>query len=341
MQPVTKNRAQRIGGVLGRARALVGREVAFGAGIVLLVVFALVTTAVLYANPPGRMSFSFRTDDASSIDIGQDVRVAGIGVGTVTDVSIEPDAVLVTAEIDDAVPVGSDSRVEVRMLTPVGGYAITLVPLGVLPLGDTPLPVEQVSVPYSIGDVLQAAPHTTDNVEGGTVDANLDEMARALEENPTSIASMISGLTSIARVMDQQRAQVRTIADLAAEYLQSFEADQGMVFDLIREIDVVLSTYNTTHAGFNEAYSLLGNVLMTIQPFEAFYLDHKTEVLDAVNHAKGVIDEFRTSMGPAIDNLQSLRTQLAEWLTPEGMAAIKGGTLMASDFCVPVPGRTC
>ncbi len=64
MQPVTKNRAQRIGGVLGRARALVGREVAFGAGIVLLVVFALVTTAVLYANPPGRMSFSFRTDDA-------------------------------------------------------------------------------------------------------------------------------------------------------------------------------------------------------------------------------------------------------------------------------------
>jgi phospholipid/cholesterol/gamma-HCH transport system substrate-binding protein len=341
MQPLTKSRAGRIGRTSIAVRSLIGREVALGAGVVLLLVVALTTTAVLYANPPGRTSFSFRTDDASSIDIGQDVRVAGIGVGTVTDVSIEPDTVLVTAEIDHEIPVGSESRVDVRMLTPVGGYAITLVPLGDQPLGDAALPASQVSVPYSIGDVLQAAPHTTDDVEGGTVDANLDEVARALDENPTSIASMISGLTSIARVMDHQRAQVRTVADLAAEYLQSFEADQGMVFELIRQIDVVLSTYNTTHAGFNEAYRLLGNVLMTIQPFEAFYLDHKTEVLAAVDQAKTVIDEFRTSMGPAIDNLQALRGQLAEWLTPDGMTAIKGGTLMASDFCVPVPGRTC
>lgn len=341
MQPMTSRHPRRLGRAMNAARSLIGREVAFGAGVVLLVVVALTTTAVLYAHPAGQQSFSFRTDDASSIDLGQDVRVAGIGVGTVTDVSIEPESVLVTAEIDDEVPVGSDSRVEVRMLTPVGGYAITLVPLGDRPLGDAALPVEQVSVPYSIGDVLQAAPHTTDNIVGGTVDANLDEVARALQENPTSLASMISGLTSIARVMDHQRAQVRTIADLAAEYLRSFEADRDMVFELIREIDVVLSTYNTTHAGFNEAYRLLGNVLMTIQPFESFYLDHKTEVLAAVNHAKAVIDEFRTSMNPALDNLQSLRAQLAEWLTPEGLAAIKGGTLLTSDFCVPVPGRTC
>jgi phospholipid/cholesterol/gamma-HCH transport system substrate-binding protein len=308
---------------------------------VLAVVIVVVLATVFYLNPLGRKSFSFRTTDASAITVGQDVRVAGIGVGSVTAVSMEAESVVVEAEIDDSVLVGSDSRIEVRMLTPVGGYAITLIPLGEIPIGDRPIPMEQVQVPYSIGDVLQAAPHATDNIKGDTVDANLDEVARALGENSSSVGSVISGMTSIARIMDEQREQVRTVAALAAEYTQTVNANREFVFDLIRQIDIVLSTYNTTHVGFNEAYRLLGEVLMTLAPFESYYLEHKEEVLGAVNQAKSVIEDFQTTVGPTITNLETMRSQLADWLTPEGLATIAGGQLMASDICVPVPGRKC
>lgn len=312
-----------------------------GAGITVLVVVALAATAILYANPPGRKKIAFDTTDVSAISVGQDVRVAGVSVGTVSDLRLGPDTVRVTMDVEADLDVGTESRIDVRMLTPVGGYAITLIPMGTEPVDDTAIPAAQVTVPYSIGDVLQAAPKVTDEVNATDIDANLNQVADALQSNPDSIGSMISGMTSIARVMNRQREQVRTITDLASEYLSGFNADRDMIFHVIREMDLVLSTYNTNHAGFNEAYRLLGYILMTVAPFEEYYLNHSDELAGRIAEARTAIEEFNANMGPAIDALTTARADLAAWLTPEGIADIGGGRLMASDICLPVPGREC
>lgn len=339
MQRTVKSARTRFG--TARLATWLGNDMRIGAGVVAVAVLALVATTVLYISPPGRKVVAFETTDASAISVGQDVRIAGVSVGKVTDMELGQSTVRVSMEVEDDVLVGTESRVEVRMLTPVGGYAITLVPLGVRPLDEGALPVGQVTVPYSIGDVLQAAPNTTDNVDGGTIDANLVQVAEALQQNPDSVGSIISGMTAIARVMDRQREQVRTVTGLASEYLQTFNANRELVFHLIREMDMVLSTYNTNHAGFNEAYRLLGHVLMTVAPYEEYYLDHRDEVAAAITQVRAMIEEFNASMGPSIDALTAAREQLANWLTPEGLATISGGTLMASDICIPVPGRQC
>ncbi len=339
MQRTVKSARTRFG--TARLATWLANDMRIGAGVVAVAVLALVATTVLYISPPGRKVVAFETTDASAISVGQDVRIAGVSVGKVTDMELGQSTVRVSMEVEDDVLVGTESRVEVRMLTPVGGYAITLVPLGVRPLDEGALPVGQVTVPYSIGDVLQAAPNTTDNVDGGTIDANLVQVAEALQQNPDSVGSIISGMTAIARVMDRQREQVRTVTGLASEYLQTFNANRELVFHLIREMDMVLSTYNTNHAGFNEAYRLLGHVLMTVAPYEEYYLDHRDEVAAAITQVRAMIEEFNASMGPSIDALTAAREQLANWLTPEGLATISGGTLMASDICIPVPGRQC
>lgn len=312
-----------------------------GAAVAAAVVLALVATAILYAHPPGRRKVSFETTDVSAISVGQDVRVAGVSVGAVSDVSLETDSVRVTLDVEKDVRVGTESRVDVRMLTPVGGYAITLVPMGGEPLGDRPIPAAQVTVPYSIGDVLQAAPKVTEEVDAANIDANLHQVADALQSDPDSIGSMISGMTSLARVMNRQREQVQTITALASEYLTGFNADRDMVFHTIREMDLVLSTYNTNHAGFNEAYRLLGHILMTVAPFEEYYVNHSDELGSRIAEVRTTIEDFNATMGPAIDALTAARESLAGWLTPQGIAEIGGGSLMASDICLPVPGREC
>ncbi|MEV5835933.1 MlaD family protein [Nocardia sp. NPDC052112] len=328
-------------GARGLIRRVTGSEVLLGTVVVMVAVVALAATTLLYTHPVGRRTISFETTDASAVTTGLEVRVAGITVGKITNVSLRPTAVRVDAEISDSTFVGNDSRVQVRMLTPVGGYAVTVIPLGEKPLGTSVIPADHVSVPYSIGDVLQAAPHVTDKVEGATIDANIDQVAAALQHNSTSVGSLIAGMNSIATVMDRQREQVRRITDLASEYLETFNANREFVFDLIRQVDIVVSTYNNSHVGFNEAYRLLGDVLMRVQPIEKFYLDHSDQVLVAVNQVRKSIEDFNTSMGPAIDQMQRLRAQLEAWLTPEGLATISGGTILASGICVPLPGRTC
>lgn len=333
-------RAVKPGKGRGRATSWLS-DTRIGACVAIVAVLALTATAVLYMNPPGRKTVAFETTDVSAISAGQDVRVAGVSVGKVSNMELGDTAVRVTMEIDDDTVVGTDSRVEVRMLTPVGGYAVTLVPLGETPLGESVIPSGHVTVPYSIGDVLQAAPNVTENVDGAEIDANLMQVAEALQKNPGSVESVISGMSAVARVMDHQRTQVQTVANLASEYLSTFNASREMVFHLIREIDIVFQTYNTTHAGFNEAYRLLGHVLMTVSPYAEYYLDHSDDITAGIGQVRSMIEEFNATMGPSIDALTATRDQLANWLTPEGVAAVGGGTLMASDICIPVMGRRC
>ena len=342
MQPVAKS-ARRADpkprkGFLTRLRS---NDMLLGASAALVAIVVLAGAALYYLHPPGRKTVVFETTDAASISVGQDVRVAGVSIGKVTKVEIESTTVRVEAEVESDAFIGSDSTVDVRMLTPVGGYAITIVPNGVAPLGDNVIPVENVTVPYSISEVLQAAPHVTDEVDGTVINANIGQVADALESNSTSFTSIVNGMNSITTVLDHQRDQVRTIMNLSAEYLSAFNGDREFVFELIRKAEIVLGTYNSTSAGFNEAYHRLGDVVMRIQSLERFYLGHSDEILAAVNQLRTSVAEYQETLGPATDRLLALKSQLEAWLGPDGLKTITGGDLLASQVCVPIPGRTC
>lgn len=324
----------------GFAKRIWGSDILLGVVVVVVVVAVLAALAILYLRPMNQKSFSFETTDVSAITTGQDIRVAGISVGKVSDISIGRDRVTVTGRVDDSTVIGDQSKLEVRMLTPVGGYAITLIPMGDHPL-EGAIPADRVTVPYSIGDLLQKVPRVTDDVNAGTVDANLSQVADALRSNTTSLRSIVDGMNSMTRIFDRQRDQMHRIAALASEYMQTFNANREFVFELIRKIDTVVSTYNVNSAGFNYTYYLLGTVLSRLMPFEKFYLKHSDLVRTNIYAIRDAIVGIQRSMGPALDNLMRLRGGLEKWLTPQGMREIGGGTLWTDAVCVPVAGREC
>ncbi|QTI70872.1 MlaD family protein [Gordonia polyisoprenivorans] len=337
MRKVTQRSSARRGSWLSRFSS---SDALLGIGVVVLAIVVLGVFGIIYIRPPDQKTISFETTDASAIETGADVRVAGVSVGKVSSISIGQDAVTVDARIDNNTWVGDLSRIEVRMLTPVGGYAVTLIPLGRSETAAT-IPASRVSVPYSIGDVLQQAPKVTDDVKASTVNANLAQVAQALQGNSTSLRSIVDGMNSITTVFDQQRTQVHQIAALAQEYLQTFNANREFVFDLINKIDTVVTTYNNNSAGFNYTYKLLGSILSRLMPFEKFYLEHSDLVRQNVYAIRDAILAWQKQMGPAIDGLLSLRDRLAQWIGPDGMRQLGGGTVDLNNLCIPVPGKDC
>ena len=96
----------------------------WGASALAVVAVVALMAGLLYISPPGQKTFTFYTEDAASIHPGDQVRIAGIHVGKVKDLSLESDRVRVRAQVDDNAFVGDQSQVEVRMLTVVGGYYV-------------------------------------------------------------------------------------------------------------------------------------------------------------------------------------------------------------------------
>lgn len=308
---------------------------------VALAIVLLATMAVIYLRPFGQKTISFQTTDASAIATGVDVRVAGIRVGQVSNISIGEDSVTVQALIDDSTFVGDQSTVEVRMLTPVGGYAVSLIPAGDHPAPDGVIAPERVRVPYSIADVLQSVPTVTDEIDSATIDANLQQLATALQGNPISLQSIVDGADAVTKVLASQRQQVHDIAALASEYLQNFNTNRQFVFELISKIDTVITTYNFSSAGFNDAYRLLGSALWRLQPIEKYYLDNSADLLGRIRSLQSLVADLSSNFGPILDNLTGLRNQLAEWMTPAGMAEAGAGSQWLTNVCVPVPGKGC
>ena len=322
-------------------RCIRSRDECLGALVVAVAAVLLAGTAIVYLHPTGTKTIAFEMTDAASVRDGEDVRVAGVSVGKVIKVSLQPATVRAEARIADSTFVGDRSRIEVRMLTAVGGYYVAVTPAGAAPLGTAVIPADRVSVPYSIADVLQAVPRVTSAVSGGDIDANLEQLANGLTHNAQSVGSLITGLDSIAQVMDRQRDQVRTILDLAQEYLRTFNTGREFIFDLIQRIATLLATYTTYRDGFNVTYQLLGDVMIRLIPEEKFYLNHKQELLATVTRVRQAIQNLREQLGPTIDRLTAARSQLETWLTPQGMRDIGGGVVMAQNLCIPLPGRSC
>lgn len=339
MPPLLRN--VRSGGWGSIFRRAIGNEYVLGLSVTAVVVMTVLVTVGLYLHPPGRIQVVFETTDAAAVRTGDDVRVAGVSVGKISRVELEPKAVRVTAKIDSSTFIGDASRVEVRMLTAVGGYFVTIIPIGNKSLGHARIPVDRVTMPYSIADVLQEAPRVTDNVDGSTVNGDLNQLADGLEHNSESVGQLIRGLDTIAKVMADQHRQVQSTLDLASEYANTFNGSREFVFELVQKIETVMATYINYRDGFNRSYQLLGDVMMRLEPETRYLIDHKMELRAAVEQLRTGIANLQHSVGPAIDQLSQLRDQLTGWLTPQGVAEIGGGRILASQICVPVPGRSC
>lgn len=321
-------------------RKLFGSDAFLGVLVIVVVVAILAVLGLLYMRPANQKSFTFETTDAAAITTGQDIRVAGVSVGKVEKITLEPQRVLVTARVDDTTRIGDQSRLEVRMLTPVGGYAITLIPMGSEPLSG-PIPTERVVVPYSIGDILQSAPKVTDDVNATDVNANLHQVAAALKGNSTSLRSIVDGLNSITGVFDRQRDQVHQIAALASEYMQTFNGNREFVFALINKIDQVVNAYNNASVGFNRTYWLLATVLEQLNPFLRFYRNHTDLIRSYVYKIRDSVLDAKNNLEPLLKNLTATRGTLVNWMTPAGMKQFGGGTVWVQNLCIPIAGRNC
>ena len=111
-------------------------EILTGAAVVLVaggfLLYAAQATG--YGGPTDglRLTASFRSIEG--VSLGTDVRLAGVKIGTVTDLSLDPQTYRATTEItvDAAVPVPDDSTAVVASEGLLGGTFIEIVPGGSL-----------------------------------------------------------------------------------------------------------------------------------------------------------------------------------------------------------------
>lgn len=307
--------------------------------IVMVTVVSLLVTWV-YVSPPKQQTVTFYTRDAAAISTGDTVRIAGIIVGKVKDLALEPHQVRVRASIDGDAFVGEQSQVEVRMLTVVGGYYVSIIPLGEAALGSRPIPLERVTMPYSLIRTLADATKITENVTPKPINESLNQIQQGLVgANTETVTELLSAGNEITTSLERQRGQISSILEFSNEYIERLNDNRELLEHLIKRIAVLEETLVLYGGGFAKAIQGLGEVGRRLDELNVFYMPHRD---DFIARVRGVLGEFQAVAdrnGGLVRVLRRIR-----WRMENTLAAQNNGTppeLFATDLCIPVEGIRC
>ena len=142
-------------------------------------------------------------------------------------------------------------------------------------------------------------------------------------------------------VFAKQRTQIHQIARLASEYLGTFNNNRDFVFDLVKKIDSVVTTYHINSAGFNYAYTLFSSVLYRLGPSFRLYLVNSDQLAPQIHSLLADLRKIISEFEPTITGLIALKDKLMGGLTPENLRQLSNGQLSLSGLCIPVRGRKC
>ncbi|MFV8230000.1 MlaD family protein [Mycolicibacterium peregrinum] len=310
----------------------------WGATALVLAVVAALVAAMVYVNPPGYRSMTFYTDDASSISPGMTVRIAGMTVGDVRDLSMETDQVRVRVNLQGNAFVGDQSIIHIRMLTIVGGYYVNIESLGRIPQGDKPIPKERVSLPYSLISAITRATEVTDRIDTPPVREALDQVQQGLTgPNIDVISSVTEAGTKLIETLDRQRGQITAALNLSDEYLSELSAYRGQFQEMVEKIAILEQTLVLHGKGFGAALAGLGAIVQRLGPVGTFYMNHREEALAKIIHWQQIVRAWADRTGLVVRILRRTRDRMMTTLDRQNAPP----ELLATDVCIPLPGSSC
>jgi virulence factor Mce-like protein len=295
--------------------------------------------AMLYVSPPGNKIVTFYTDDASSITPGITVRIAGITVGKIKDLSIEPEQVRVRATVQGMAFVGDQSNVQVRMLTVVGGYYVNIDSLGDSPVGGRAIPRDRVTMPYSLIRALTDATNVTERVQTAPINQSLNEVQQGLTgPNLESISSIVDAGNKLTDTFDRQRGQLSAILNLSDEYIEHLSNYRGQLEVMIRKIAILEQTLVLYGKGFAASLQGLGEIgQMAVVPLGDFYMNHREKFLAKITHWQQIVRTWANRSGLIVRILHRTRDRMERALGTQNAPP----ELLATDVCIPLPESSC
>ncbi|MEZ0365197.1 MCE family protein [Mycobacterium sp. pUA109] len=245
-------------------------------GTVTVAVLAVVITAIVGI---GKLSLGHREyraefAQAAQVSSGDQVTVAGIEVGTVTDVALTGNHVTVEFTVRNGVRVGNQSRAAIKLTTLLGRRYLELSPAGDGELPSRTIALAHTSVPYNLQDTLADATTTFEQVDADRVAASLSELSDGLTGVPEALPQALQNVKSLAAVVASRRDQIGSLlknVDTITRVIRDQKADLGALVTQGRDLlQTVTSRQTAVHRLFAATTALVDTLGTIVDDEPAF-----------------------------------------------------------------------
>ncbi|HYO61572.1 MAG TPA: MCE family protein [Actinomycetota bacterium] len=205
-----------------------------------------------------KQSYSLTAEfaDAAGLNPENQVRVAGIKVGTVESVQLDGTKVVVEMEIDNGTEIPEDATAEIKLATLLGTKFVEIDGVGDDPFladGDV-IPLERTEVPYEIYQAANEGTKVLEGLNGPQLNKMLVQLTKLTAAAEDEVGEALEGLSTLGAGVNAREDELKALL-AGADELTALLADEGD--EVVRLIDASNDVLGSLAGKREEIQSLL------------------------------------------------------------------------------------
>jgi len=252
------------------------------------IIVALVVAVFSYDKIPfikGTSDHSAYFAEAAGIKPGSDVRVSGLGVGRVSNVSLEGTKVLVDFTVRDGVELGDRTEAAIKTETVLGTKYLELTPRGDGVLNGS-IPLERTRSPYDLTDALGDLTTTISGLDTAQLSSALTTMADTFRDTPPQLKLALQGVARFSDTLNARDAKLRDLLADANKVTGVLAKRSDQIAQLVANANALLVELVAQR---NSVDALMGNLSAVSQQITGLVAENRTQLKPAVDKLNGVL----------------------------------------------------
>jgi phospholipid/cholesterol/gamma-HCH transport system substrate-binding protein len=259
-------------------------------GIVVLLVIGLL--AYFWNDLPlvgGGTGYAADFTESGGLNSGDEVRIAGVKVGTVTGVALAGGHVRITFRVRDAW-IGNASTVAIKIKTLLGDKYLAVDPLGGQDQNPaTDIPLGRTVSPYDVQQALGDLAGTVGRIDTKQLARSFEAIATTFANTPSDLHAALTGLASLSETIASRDNQIAALLANTKQVSGALAEDDHQFQQLLADGDALLTE-------LNDRKNVIGQLLVNTRAL--------------AGQLSGLVADDSAQLGPMLTELDQVTTVL-------------------------------
>ena len=237
-------------------------------------------------------TYSARFSESAGVQPDDDVRIAGIRIGTVTDLELDGKDVVISFKAPDAW-VGDRTSASIEIKTVLGQKYINLEPAGEAPLDpDASIPRERTRAPFDVIQAFSQLSTTVEDLDTDQLGQSLGVLSETLDGAAGPVRGALDGLSRLSRTIssrDQELARLLANTRTTTQVLADRDAE---VERLINDGNLLLGELRARKAAID---NLLNGTIALSQQLRGLVADNEATLRPTLEQLDGVLSTLEAN----------------------------------------------
>lgn len=251
--------------------------------------------------------------DASGLVVGNEVRVAGVRVGKVTEVGLARNDTGPYVRVrfrldDDDIRLGDRTGATIRIKTVLGQKYLALAPAGPgrLPEG-AQIPLDRTASPFDVMQAVTGLAGTFDEIDTEQLATAFTTLTETFADTPGSVRSSLDGLSRLSRTVASRDAELRELLVRARGVTDVLAARDEEFRRLVADGTALLAEVSRRRDAIHEL--LVGTRDLASQ-LSGLVADNRTTLEPTLRQLRGVVATLQRNR----DHLEQTLNRMAPFL---------------------------